>query len=350
MRKIMLWGIAIAAILCRRCRRLPARSRAVADLAVHHAPRRRREAGDGRGGAAERTVLYWKHPDGAADFSATPKKTPDGRDYLPVYEDQEADFKEAKPKQSARRQERQAQGPLLPQPHGAARHLSGAQEGLDGDGLHRRLRGRGGERLDHQDQPRQGAALRRADRGRRDAAHRASRARAGRLQARRAHALVGHAQGRCLHRGAVRQRDRQARESRRAPVPLLQPAGGERPDRLPDIRNRPGARGARRRRAGRAAEAQEPRPARERPQPDSRQPKPVDEHRLARAGHGRRHGEEGDLRADGQSRRGALPPRRPHEHLGHCRRGRAGHRPGPRRQPRPRSPSAHSPTSRSTAA
>jgi membrane fusion protein, copper/silver efflux system len=45
---------------------------------------------------AERTILYWKHPDGEADFSPTRKKTADGRHYVPVYEDQEADFKEAK--------------------------------------------------------------------------------------------------------------------------------------------------------------------------------------------------------------------------------------------------------------
>ena len=44
----------------------------------------------------QRIILYWKHPDGDADFSPTPKKTADGRNYLPVYEDQEADFKEAK--------------------------------------------------------------------------------------------------------------------------------------------------------------------------------------------------------------------------------------------------------------
>jgi membrane fusion protein, copper/silver efflux system len=44
----------------------------------------------------ERTILYWKHPDGEADFSPTRKKTADGRHYVPVYEDQEADFKEAK--------------------------------------------------------------------------------------------------------------------------------------------------------------------------------------------------------------------------------------------------------------
>jgi len=47
-------------------------------------------------------VLYWKHPDGDADFSQEPKKTPNGRDYVPVYDDQEADFKEAQPKQAAK--------------------------------------------------------------------------------------------------------------------------------------------------------------------------------------------------------------------------------------------------------
>lgn len=37
-----------------------------------------------------RVVLYWKDPDGKSDFSAAPKKTGDGRDYVPVYDDQEA--------------------------------------------------------------------------------------------------------------------------------------------------------------------------------------------------------------------------------------------------------------------
>lgn len=40
-------------------------------------------------------VLYWQHPNSAADFSPAPKKTPDGRDYVPVYDDQAPDFKEA---------------------------------------------------------------------------------------------------------------------------------------------------------------------------------------------------------------------------------------------------------------
>ena len=46
---------------------------------------------------AQRTVLYWKDPDGRNDFSPEPKKTPDGRDYLPVYEDEETGFKSEKP-------------------------------------------------------------------------------------------------------------------------------------------------------------------------------------------------------------------------------------------------------------
>ena len=46
---------------------------------------------------AQRTVLYWKDPDGKNDFSPELKKTPDGRAYLPVYEDEEAGFKNEKP-------------------------------------------------------------------------------------------------------------------------------------------------------------------------------------------------------------------------------------------------------------
>src|SRR6185312_12021274 len=56
--------------------------------------------------SGERRVLYWKHPDGKADFSPTPSKTDDGRDYVPVHEDQEADFKESKPAASAKAGER----------------------------------------------------------------------------------------------------------------------------------------------------------------------------------------------------------------------------------------------------
>jgi membrane fusion protein, copper/silver efflux system len=42
-----------------------------------------------QGPAAARKVLYWKDPDDKPDFSPAPKKTPDGRDYLPVYDEDE---------------------------------------------------------------------------------------------------------------------------------------------------------------------------------------------------------------------------------------------------------------------
>jgi membrane fusion protein, copper/silver efflux system len=98
-RKIMLWGIALVAILAGAAGgyRLGAghwpdwESFARLSTAQHRQARRAAETRH-----AERTILYWKHPDGEPDFSPTQKKTPDGRDYVPVYEDQEADFKEAK--------------------------------------------------------------------------------------------------------------------------------------------------------------------------------------------------------------------------------------------------------------
>lgn len=39
--------------------------------------------------ASARKVLYWKDPDGKADFSPSAKKTANGRDYLPVYDEEE---------------------------------------------------------------------------------------------------------------------------------------------------------------------------------------------------------------------------------------------------------------------
>ena len=38
------------------------------------------------------TILYWKDPDGQNRFSKEPKKTDDGRDYVPVYDNQEPGF------------------------------------------------------------------------------------------------------------------------------------------------------------------------------------------------------------------------------------------------------------------
>src|SRR5688572_1593524 len=56
--------------------------------------------------STERKVLYWRDPDGKNDFAPGPKKTSDGRDYIPVYDDEEGDFAEAKregPERSAAR-------------------------------------------------------------------------------------------------------------------------------------------------------------------------------------------------------------------------------------------------------
>lgn len=39
-----------------------------------------------------RKVLYWKHPDGTAEYESTAVKTADGRDFLPVYEHEEKGF------------------------------------------------------------------------------------------------------------------------------------------------------------------------------------------------------------------------------------------------------------------
>jgi len=45
-----------------------------------------------RAAAAERKILYYRDPSGAPYWSAEPKKDADGRDYLPVYENEEISF------------------------------------------------------------------------------------------------------------------------------------------------------------------------------------------------------------------------------------------------------------------
>src|SRR6266702_8916002 len=46
-------------------------------------------ATEGAATAAERNILYYRDPSGAPYWSAEPKKDAQGRDYLPVYDDQE---------------------------------------------------------------------------------------------------------------------------------------------------------------------------------------------------------------------------------------------------------------------
>jgi Cu(I)/Ag(I) efflux system membrane fusion protein len=101
MPKIVLWGIAIVAILSGVAGGYRLGSgqwpiwHTIALVTPGEKPAATEEA------PADRPVLYWKHPDGTADFSPTPTKTPDGRDYVPVFEDQEADFKDSGPKRAA---------------------------------------------------------------------------------------------------------------------------------------------------------------------------------------------------------------------------------------------------------
>ena len=47
---------------------------------------------EGAASAAERKILYYRDPRGAPYWSAGPKQDASGRDYLPVFEDQEISF------------------------------------------------------------------------------------------------------------------------------------------------------------------------------------------------------------------------------------------------------------------
>jgi Cu(I)/Ag(I) efflux system membrane fusion protein len=50
------------------------------------------------GGAADaRAVLYWRDPDGKPEYAAALAKTTGGRDFVPVYSDQEPDFAQSAP-------------------------------------------------------------------------------------------------------------------------------------------------------------------------------------------------------------------------------------------------------------
>ena len=95
MKTIMWVGLAVAAVLASAVAGYRAGSGAwPLPVAVwEHAPPKQVTSGT----SPQRMILYWQDPDGSLYFSPGAKKTADGRDYVPVYEDQEADFKEAKP-------------------------------------------------------------------------------------------------------------------------------------------------------------------------------------------------------------------------------------------------------------
>jgi Cu(I)/Ag(I) efflux system membrane fusion protein len=101
MRKIVLWGIAVAAILSGVAGGYRLGSGQWPSLHAFARVASGEKLAASEPTPAERAILYWKHPDGHADFSQTPKRTPDGRDYVPVYEDQEAYFKDSKTKPTA---------------------------------------------------------------------------------------------------------------------------------------------------------------------------------------------------------------------------------------------------------
>ena len=101
MHKILIWGTAVAAVLAGA---IGGYRFGAGQWPSWHSVALHSTSGSSPTDAAKgsRTVLYWKHPDGHADFALAPKKTADGRDYVPVYEDQEADFKEPKGQQTAK--------------------------------------------------------------------------------------------------------------------------------------------------------------------------------------------------------------------------------------------------------
>ena len=102
MRKLLIGGIAIMAILTATVAGYRLGAGSWPDPRKSASPPAPDAAARPATAAKERKVLYWKHPDKDGDFAAGAKKTGDGRDYVPVYDDQEADFAQAKPKEAPR--------------------------------------------------------------------------------------------------------------------------------------------------------------------------------------------------------------------------------------------------------
>ena len=87
-------------------------------------------------------MIYYRDPNGKPLYSLTPKSTDGGQPYVAVHASEDVSFDKAKSKTvSATSSERKDQ--VLPQSHGSAGYLPGAEERRDGDGLHPGLRGRG---------------------------------------------------------------------------------------------------------------------------------------------------------------------------------------------------------------
>jgi len=130
-------------------------------------------APEGTAAAAERKILYYRDPSGAPYWSAEPKKDVDGRDYLPVYEDEEISFepggKKPAPMAGGPRKILYYRNPMgLPDTSPVPKKDWMGMDYIPG------LRGRGARRRqDRQSEPRQGPAQRCADRSGRGASRRA---------------------------------------------------------------------------------------------------------------------------------------------------------------------------------
>ena len=122
MRKFMFRGIAIVAVLAGVVGgyRLGAGHWPNWHSILLFAPSDRGEKTVASGAApAERAILYWKHPDGEADFSPSQKKTVDGRERARLRGPGDR-LQRSERATGCQGEEREAQNPLLPQSHGPA--------------------------------------------------------------------------------------------------------------------------------------------------------------------------------------------------------------------------------------
>jgi hypothetical protein len=126
------------------------------------------KAGDAKPAAGARRVLYYRNPMGLPDTSVTPKKDSMGMDYIPVYEGEVTVPGTRTGWATTRRSAISVRTPVRWTLPGVTvtTFLGDAEEGLDGDGLYSRLRGRGRGRQRRDGHARQGPAHRRCGRGR----------------------------------------------------------------------------------------------------------------------------------------------------------------------------------------
>ena len=111
-------------------------------------------------------VIYYRDPDGKPFYSLAPRTTDGGKAYVAVHASEEISVQD-KPAQATQAGRKKTP---LPQSNGATGHLARAEERLDGDGLHRRLRRRAGGQQSRQNLAGQTATHGRENRARGQAA------------------------------------------------------------------------------------------------------------------------------------------------------------------------------------